>query len=799
MKFPWREYRAPVVIASAFFVLGVLRINDLSLYTDSTRYVIWGTSVAHARGFVDDTQPVPEAYVVNAPLYSVILAPALLFSPFSMAAAKIWTLALAAASIILYYRWLLVHMQKRAALVCISFFAFNPLTLVISTEALSEAPFLLLLFYIFVRFEQLERSPRSHVGLPLVLALAVLPLLREVSIALVGAALLYLVLQNKLVPALQVIVVGGLLFGLWTFRNLVLVGAPPSSQAPNLQFIFERYVTPQGSSIFREMFVRMVLNTRAFAFELGGLLLFLFPANLMVDATGAFHFVYHLFAVAKGALVVLILPPLLLGFSVDILRNTTARIRLVFILLYLLVILTYPIHDVRFLLPLLPLYLFYIALGFERVFRWCADRQVAVVRPLLFVLAFGSLVPNLLCVGEVIRTNLAYVHSPEDFYKRLRTVHSSNEYFTQPWEVAGTWLQRHTPNDAVIASSVKEISTFIGGRKLLEINNGVPLPLFEVMLRDNAVQYVLAPTLWDDFRSYQFHMNESRRFSFDSVFAVAGLTLFRAHAPYLHPTPVERNAARIDSSTASGLMMLGRAEILDGQFRTAAAHLAQAQNLAPAEASIRFQSVVALALAGDSDRAASERNALFLMPRATPYLWATRLHINAMNGLREAETDPSPSTKTEKLSRVASLYWSLGYGRKAYAIERASVAADPNFFVGLLWSWHYGMQLGDTLQADHYLRQLEAIDKSNPVVRTFRTITQLDDSLRHSRDRRLRAHVRTRIAQEYAGVDLPEEAVDQLEIAMAENGRTEEIQKVLDQIYAAKGRPEAAKFIGRAE
>ena len=73
-----REHRWIILLSLVFLALGVLRLNDLSLYTDSTRYVIWGTSFAHARGFVDKTQPDPERYVVNAPLYSVLIAPVLL-------------------------------------------------------------------------------------------------------------------------------------------------------------------------------------------------------------------------------------------------------------------------------------------------------------------------------------------------------------------------------------------------------------------------------------------------------------------------------------------------------------------------------------------------------------------------------------------------------------------------------------------------------------------------------------------------------------------------------------------------
>ena len=73
-----------------FFVMGIARINDLTLYTpDSIRYLIWGNSLAHGHGFVDDTQPDPDRYVVHAPLVSVLLVPVEALFPRSVEAAKV--------------------------------------------------------------------------------------------------------------------------------------------------------------------------------------------------------------------------------------------------------------------------------------------------------------------------------------------------------------------------------------------------------------------------------------------------------------------------------------------------------------------------------------------------------------------------------------------------------------------------------------------------------------------------------------------------------------------------------------
>ncbi|MEK6756968.1 MAG: hypothetical protein AABZ02_12515, partial [Bacteroidota bacterium] len=109
------EHRWLIVLCLLFFLFGIFRLNDLSLYTDSTRYVIWGTSFAQLNGLVDNTQPEPERYVVNAPLYSVLLSPALVVFPFSLTAAKVWTLLWGVAFLVAFYAFLARLLGKTLA------------------------------------------------------------------------------------------------------------------------------------------------------------------------------------------------------------------------------------------------------------------------------------------------------------------------------------------------------------------------------------------------------------------------------------------------------------------------------------------------------------------------------------------------------------------------------------------------------------------------------------------------------------------------------------------------------------
>ena len=145
-----KRYAGLIFVCLVFLSLGILRINDLSLYTpDSVRYLIWGNSLAHGKGFVDATQPDPDRYVVHAPFVSVLLAPVELVLPLSIVAAKLWIVLFGVISLLVLFRWLERLWGRRAAFVGTCLFAFNPLTLIYSTEILSEIPFVACMLSVF--------------------------------------------------------------------------------------------------------------------------------------------------------------------------------------------------------------------------------------------------------------------------------------------------------------------------------------------------------------------------------------------------------------------------------------------------------------------------------------------------------------------------------------------------------------------------------------------------------------------------------------------------------------------------
>lgn len=754
--------------AALFVVLGVARTNDLSLYTDSTRYLIWGNSVAHAKGFVDDTQPVAEHYIVNAPFYAVLLAPVLLVFPMSLMAAKIWTLLWGAFALMLLYRWLLRFADSSIALAGVLFLAVNPLMLVISTEVLTEAAFIALVLSSFLLAERVESGEaRTKHRILLVGILSVIILLREIGISLVAAFAVSYLFRKRYKDLVIVLIAAGVLFGIWTLRNTVLVGIPADNQAPNLKFFFGHFVTPPDASLASELLTRAAINLKGYFGETGGSLFYRFPMNLMVSPGSAFAAVSGLVSNMNLVIALSILAFTLAGIVIDLRSSRTSSVRFMFLLFYIVIILFYPVHDIRFQLPLLPVVIFYVVRVIEalRAARARKGKRVPVWIGGTFLVLIA--VPNLLCCYEILRTNLSYRSAPGEFWRTSTADDASSNYFATPWSEMGKLVAKHVDGSAAIACSEKEIVPFAPQFKFLEVNRGVPLPMLENMLRTYRISNLIAAESYGNVETFQVSLSASSRFRLEMIDSVAGLKLYKVVSRLREAAFAPRTqTVTFSAIRASDLMQLGRLSLRSERYSDALSFFTKAREQYERQSEITFYILVSHALAGDSLEAVQELPRLYASPSATSFIPPARVFLYAMNELKRVRAAPDNPGASDRLYDVARTVWSMGYGRQAYRLIKELLGRDPSYFVGLLWGWHWGIQLGDTAAAGGYLTRLQRIDSANAVVRSFTAMASAHRHLRRAVTPADQCRLHLLLATEYTKMELPEEAFDEVERAL---------------------------------
>jgi tetratricopeptide (TPR) repeat protein len=790
MKSFFNERTGFIIIALIFFFLGIARLNDHSLYTDCTRYLIWGNSLAEGKGFVDDTRPEPEYYIVNAPLYAVILVPALIVFPLSLLAAKVWTLCLGILALFLFYRWLASLLGNIPALASTLILSLNPLTLVLSTEVLSETSFLCMLFGILALLERIEKSERlCWTKCFLIILLSLMMLLREVGAALVLASIIFFLTRRQWRIALFTVIGTIFFFLFWTYYNLGTGALPEDNQSTNILFIFQHFVTSSDTSIIRELTQRFIINIKAYSSQLSGMLFFYFPSALIITPSALFIGISAFLNAIKTFIAFILFPWIIIGIVIDLKSSQTALFRLLFLFLYLSIILLYPVQDIRFLFPLLPFLIFYLASAWKRILN---NKFVSLPnkRILTAILLACISIPNLVCIFEIVQTNLAYSKDPVNFGAQQSFSIFRSDYFSIPWNSLGTRIKLEVPKGSIIVTPNKEIAAFAPGYKFLELNRAVPLPFFETHIRDYAAEYLLAPIIANNYTDYQTNIDESKRFRFTFLFRMNRIAVYRIESQFeMQAQDTDETQNTLGIMDTANSMRMGRGALQQERYSEAGYIFSQFHSIYPYRADIIYQLLIAHTFLEDTAHAYQDIQDLYSSPKSTSYITPAQIHISAMEYYLRSQSTNDSILRAEYFSHTAQIYWQLGYPLQAYHMMQRAVESDSNNFMSLLWAIHYGIQTNHTQYSQMYLNRLDRLDHNNPLVKSFENIFSLTEKLHATTERHKRSILHSALSKEYDSIELSEEAVDEAQRAIGENPSDRKTWDHLADLYKKKNKP----------
>lgn len=694
--------RVIVLLCLVFLIAGYLALNELNIYTpDSTRYLVWANSIAQGDGFLDQTAPEPERYVIHAPFYAVVLAPIARFIPFDIISLKIVTLMFGVLTIVLFYQWLSRILDSASAFLGSVLLAASPLFLQYSTEILSDVPFAACLMLVFLLFERMPREGQPPVWSVFAIGALIAAgiLLREVGTSLLLGALLYFVLQRDFKNALVVLLVTLIPYGLWLYRNEVIVAGIEHPALTNSKLFFQHSYSLPNDSLLTEFFARAMSNTMVYAKLLGGLVFFptyISTPSLLVSKFDPSVLLIQQVMNYAGYLVgsaFLLLAAW--GLYADVRNGGLAKLRSSFLGCYLLIILLYPINDRRFLVPIMLLAIFYMLLGGKEALRWLTDRGRNIPHMWAAIAAMVAvlLIPNIVWSGRYISNSLAYQHSARVFVDSQKESVDYPWHFTKLFRDVGVWVQAHSDTSEVFLAQWKDLSVWLNGRKLQLADQTIAPDDFDHLIRDYRVQYVIAMVNKNESREFEFQMQTSRKYQFKLVERAGNTEIYAVRTAKEKSKGVGNN-----SRFGLGLTLLAR-----GEYQKADSLFTEAISAFPGSMNARFYLAVSRELAGDWRAADSLFTSLRSFGQAGMYVDLASSHQRLMSNLQRAERERDPQARAGMLLNVASSYWSMGFRNESRKlIERAS-AIDTASAIALFFGFHFALEEGDTAAAAHYL------------------------------------------------------------------------------------------------
>jgi tetratricopeptide (TPR) repeat protein len=754
--------RRLLILIAILALASLLSVNDALLYTpDSARYLIWAQSLSRFDGFNDFTLPDPTRYVVHAPFYPFVLVPAAWIDPGGVVAAKVTNILLGAFLVWLFFRWLRRTVGPAVAAWTSSLLAVNALTLIYSAQVLSEVPFAIAFVGAAMLAEDLDQFSNGRTAAELaaiVLALGAAMFLREIGVTLVAA---FVVLWWLAGHRRTVFIVGGLcllVYALWFLRNEVIVAGIEQPPLRNSKLLTAHLYTAQDESLVAELTVRVITNARVYGNHLASLV---FAPDLgqrshALIPIGSWHVQATMAALTVLRPLYLVITLVLPAFAIIVGRRTTPSVKrvAVFLGLYAVPVLLYPINDIRFLYPVLIGFLFLGAVGWREGWSRLGGRLPALLlRPVAIVAVLLAYVPHTVWATAYFAINGRMAHDRE----RLLQDPGAPDYYRKTLAEAGRWLRENVEPGATILSRWKEVALEAGDRHVLDVDPQMTPDNFDRTIRDYDVRYIASVTWLSGLRENETQLEYSSKYRFVPLHRAGSVEILR-----VEPKDTARSAPQMVRSTDDSVVVFRTAVRMLRRSDPAVAEslLQAAEQRMGRFASIVYQRAVAKALAGRLDEAMEIFERVRSIPQAGSLLQQSYYHTEIISRWRVARGLPPGDERATRFHVVGVNYWELGYREQAYRMIDSSLASQPGFFPALIFASIFRYQDGQTAPARSFLQRASELQPANPLVTTMRLVLDEEERWASARTAEQRADARRRQAQAFMMVNMREDAVD---------------------------------------
>lgn len=777
------------ILCALFTLECTLVLNDTMIYTpDSINYLVWARSLSALKGFTNDIGPTPEHYVFNAPLYPVLLAPVVGALKGGVIPAKLATLAMGVFTLALFYLFLRRSLTRSAAWTAAAFLVINPLFILFSSQVLSDVPFGACLLLTLILLEMTGGDARIRpplMGVMILVACASV-LLREVGFALVLALAVSLARRKQMQALLLLLIAFAVSYGLWFIRNEMIVARAEDPGLRNIALVFSHVYTPTGSPFLDEITSRITRSAQFYGPALGNLIVapFALPWTFSVtDSTDKLLFwIQNLMAALAWPLEALTVGALVLGARRIMHRGTGAFLG-VFLPAFAAIIVLYPVSDVRFLFPILLLFLWGVAEGLIQLLHrpaWVRSRTLRLAVPVSLVL---FAIPNLAWDRNVTACNLAFRTDPAAFAERtLRDDPYPNELLLTP-RTAANWVAAHSASTSVVGSKSMASGIWLEGRVLLVINPLSPVEDFDNKIRDYHVGYLVCSLQAHAVPDFFVQMVMSTKSQFLPEFSFGDVEVFRIE-PKTDPAQPSVPLGPAESRGLLGGYLRAVIALANGQSGEALARFESLGRVPGLETSGLFYTAIAQEFVGNLDSAETLFARFRTIPQSAAYVQQAQFHEDII-ALLKSETKNQPPDERAALLHAASIrYWILGFRAQAILKLRDALRLDPDFFAGNIFGAIYSLAVGDTAGAHQGVMRAERRKPRDPFTLSLRAVLSAIDSLPRAPDK---GRLELEIGRRYASMGLYEMGIDQAYKALR-YGDDPEAFRMLADLYEKKER-----------
>jgi tetratricopeptide (TPR) repeat protein len=407
-------------------------------------------------------------------------------------------------------------------------------------------------------------------------------------------------------------------------------------------------------------------------------------------------------------------------------------------------------------------------------------------------------VPNGIWIYNYVANNRQYLRNLSETSKPFIVDSKAPELYVRPISLAGNWIAKQHDSSTTVLARWKELTFWMKGKKMLDTDPLISLSLFEGMLRDYNVGYIVSLITDPGIREFEFQMLQSKRFGFTPVYRAGNLEVLEVHHLYRHmPDPINSDLRNLvkpmawvtdREKEARGLFREGVGLLESDRHQEAINMFNALLDMTRGSGYMALFKGIALEFAGQYDEAMSLYDRFRYQPQAGPFVRHAWFHQMLIRESRQAEKDTSKMSKAMAYHKVSAGYWDLGFHKHAFDVLRLAFKADSAFAPGLIFGMYYSLQLGDTTQARWFFSQTQLADSGHMMNKPVRKLFGLMDSTRLAKTPEQRNGYELSQAKIYFNLGLRELSIDQSLAILQRDPKNTGALELLAQCYDIKER-----------
>ncbi|MFA6540383.1 MAG: hypothetical protein WCT99_02180, partial [Bacteroidota bacterium] len=382
------------------------------------------------------------------------------------------------------------------------------------------------------------------------------------------------------------------------------------------------------------------------------------------------------------------------GIWVECKNDKDFYIKVVLFAAHVGIILVYPVIDVRFLFPILLLFLLWFASGLQYIVQLNPHRNQMIGAIVVCIL----MIPNLVWSFNFIGTQHKLREDPLGTF--MDAVESNGlpvRHCEIPLPFAAEWLNRQNDSSAVVLSPYKELSFFLDNKKVYVLRGMVPVNLFNASIRDYNIRYIVSAIDNYDWRDYEYDFGLNRDYSFKKVFAKGAFEVYEVF-PY---TPAIKNIGRY-----AGVLE----EMKNGNDSAANDFFVKNHSLVAGHPDLTYLALVAKHAIGEFDSVNYLADRLYKKPQGLLNVQQASVHETIIQLRQMLNSYPYTSFQRANLSlAIGTRYWGLDMQKQAIFFTRKSLNEDSTYALSYVYNIVFAFQVHDTAFAYTVQRKMRRV------------------------------------------------------------------------------------------